>query len=55
MYLVFAGDHYYPAGGWGDFEGAFSTFEEAEAHAKSLRGYDWYQIVHGDKIVKEVR
>lgn len=30
-YLVFASQDYYPAGGWGDFVGAFGTVAEAVA------------------------
>jgi hypothetical protein len=29
-YLVFACEQYYPAGGWGDFVGAFETLIEAK-------------------------
>ncbi len=52
MYLVFAGDHYYPAGGWRDFEGAFPSLEDAEEHAKDLK-CDWWHIVHGEDIVRK--
>lgn len=43
-YLLFAGDNYYPDGGWDDFLGAFDTPLEA---AKALQGHrcDWYQLV----------
>jgi hypothetical protein len=33
-YLLFAGDYYYPAGGWKDFYGAFESLEEAEARVE---------------------
>ena len=52
MYLVFAGDVYYPAGGWEDYIGERDTLEAAEHLAKSSRR-DWWQIVHAGKIVKE--
>jgi hypothetical protein len=29
-YLVFAGDDYYPAGGWGDFQGSFDSAVDIE-------------------------
>jgi hypothetical protein len=48
-YLVFAGAHYYPAGGWDDFIGAYNTIEEArEAAAKAteLSWVNWWQIVN---------
>jgi hypothetical protein len=32
-YLVFAWDDYYPAGGWGDFVGAFDDLDAAKACA----------------------
>jgi hypothetical protein len=43
-FLVFYGDQYYPAGGWGDFKGEFDTFEEA---VKFLVGksFDWKEVV----------
>ncbi len=30
-YMLFAGENYYPSGGWGDFQGYFITKEEAIA------------------------
>lgn len=30
-YLVFTGDRYYPAGGWGDFLGDYSSLAIAQA------------------------
>lgn len=45
-YLLFAGDIYYPGGGWDDFIGSFDTIEECQAFGKDpSRGLDWYQIV----------
>ncbi len=49
-YLVFAGDHYYPAGGFYDFIGDFSDVEEAKKIAK-LKSYDWAHII--DSQTKE--
>ena len=43
-YLVFAGDTYYPAGGWDDFYESFDTLTDALdglIHASK----DWGQIV----------
>jgi hypothetical protein len=55
MYLLFAGDHYYPSGGWSDLKGRFSSKEEALEFYKAGHRYgddedyvhywDWYQIV----------
>ncbi len=44
-YALFAGDQYYPSGGWDDFIGTYDSVEDAlEAEAKRTR-HDWYQIV----------
>ena len=42
-YLVFAGDNYYPAGGWQDFIGDFDDLDAALDTAR-LRG-DWSEVV----------
>ena len=62
MYLVFAGDHYYPSGGWDDLVGIYNALDEAQAaanygwHDRHMEGevdhYGWYQIVDLDN--KEV-
>ena len=47
-FLVFAGEHYYPNGGWGDFQSAHETAKEAQdaAVVRALADdYDWIQIV----------
>lgn len=58
-FMLFAGQHYYPSGGWEDFAGHFASLEEArEAGQKPAdeRAYgfvnEWYHIVHNDKIVE---
>jgi hypothetical protein len=38
MFLAFSYDTYYPAGGRGDFIGAFDTFDEAAEAAKADGG-----------------
>lgn len=43
-YLLFAGDNYYPSGGWGDFVDGFDSVEQA-ALKLAERSYDWFQIV----------
>ena len=43
-FLLFAGDTYYPSGGWRDLEGNFETLEQAEAAAEELDP-DWWHIV----------
>lgn len=37
MYLLFAGNDYYPNGGWEDFGGSYETQEAAEAVADEWR------------------
>lgn len=51
-YLLFAGDEYYPAGGWQDYKGRFDSVKEAlKAAAGGTRNldfqgtWDWWQIV----------
>ena len=54
MFALFAGDTYYPSGGWKDLVGVFSTVEAAKATVAKNHdqlvdmcgsGYDWYHIV----------
>ncbi len=44
MFLLFAGDNYYPSGGWSDFRGQYLTRELAEQAASSVR-CDWWHVV----------
>lgn len=48
-YLVFAGQEYYPGGGWMDFRGAFDELQDALVLAKSTvtgeLSLDWVQVV----------
>jgi hypothetical protein len=61
-YAVFAGDYYYPAGGWSDFRSAHATEPEAlEAAIDAMTsGHeytrpDWWQVVDLEtmEIVKD--
>lgn len=48
MYLIFAGDNYYPRGGFGDFIGRADTLEDAMAAARAggeYGSFDWWHIV----------
>lgn len=57
-FLVFAGDIYYPGGGWDDFKDSFLTEAAARTFIDdNLGGADWWQIVDSESgIVKsEVR
>lgn len=44
-YLVFAGEAYYPAGGWHDFAGTTSTLEAARALGRAHPSDAWYHVV----------
>ena len=55
MFLLFAGDNYYPAGGWRDFQGAFMSIEAAEEHFRTYDRFDWGHIVAGVQVVKYLR
>lgn len=46
-YLLFAGDCYYPCGGWSDFRGSFDNLDEARELAMKDHdpGWDWFHIV----------
>jgi hypothetical protein len=55
-YLLFAGERYYPAGGWRDCKMDFETIESAVSSAKGLEDdYDWWQVadLHTGAIVAE--
>lgn len=54
QFLVFAGDFYYPGGGWDDFIGVFDSIEAAR---KGVPDKDWHQIVDANtlQIVDEGR
>ena len=56
-YILFAGEAYYPAGGWDDYIASFETLEEAKAAEKEkMKGYqyDWSHVVdlHTGRIVE---
>lgn len=46
-YLVFAGDYYYPLGGWGDFYDAFDTVEQAVECINGPAVNEWAEVVDG--------
>ena len=43
QFIVFAGDNYYPGGGWDDFQGSYETLQEALTEAPALG--EWWHIV----------
>ena len=47
-FLVFAGDTYYPSGGWDDYRMATDTYEDAKQHVLNMLGkqeFDWAHVV----------
>ena len=47
-YALFAGDFYYPSGGWGDFRASYDTKSKAVREGKKLvrsGERDWFQVV----------
>lgn len=51
-YLLFYGETYYPAGGWGDFRGSFDTLREAtDAFGAPADNY-WAHVV--DTVTNDV-
>lgn len=54
-YKLFAGDRYYPLGGFRDFHGYVSSIEEAREKLDQLDlTMGWAHIVDGDKIKVEL-
>lgn len=43
-YALFAGDNYYPSGGWNDLIDTFDIEEEIYEYVKGA-GFDWFHIV----------
>lgn len=44
-YLVFAGDYYYPNGGWDDLKAEFDTYAEVAANLCKFDNYDWVHVI----------
>lgn len=44
MFALFAGEDYYPIGGYGDWKGTYSTLEKAQKAIDP--SCDWYHIVN---------
>lgn len=49
-YLLFAGQLYYPRGGWNDFAGSFGALDEAKAAASRFLedNYGWVQAIDSE-------
>ena len=50
-YLVFGGHHYYPSGGFKDFQGEFESLEEAKEYILSQNDFEWGHIVLNKEII----
>jgi hypothetical protein len=51
QFLVFAGESYYPAGGFKDYASAHETFAEAQAARQQCHSrYGWSHIVDLQKL-----
>lgn len=46
-YFVFAGERYYPSGGWNDFVNSFSSLEVAKEAALATKE-DWAHVVDSE-------
>lgn len=42
QFAVFAGEYYYPRGGWDDFQGTYATLEDAVSVG---RQWQWHHVV----------
>jgi hypothetical protein len=49
-FLLFAGDAYYPGGGWEDFVKAFPTLEEVQQAGKEIGRRQWWHIVDLEQL-----
>lgn len=43
-YLLFAGNMYYPYGGWNDLVDSYETIEDAVEFAKE-KNFEWWHVV----------
>lgn len=55
-YFLFAGDRYYPNGGWEDYRGSFETenaaLESAKEHFRKEFTFEgWWSIVDSSKLL----
>lgn len=49
-YALFVGDYYYPGGGWDDYQGSFSSLEEAQV-SYTPSAWKWAHVVDLDTEV----
>jgi hypothetical protein len=47
-YLLFAGDNYYPLGGWNDFVQSFGDESEAIDFAVCTDQWDWWEVIDSE-------
>ena len=50
LYILFAGDQYYPSGGWFDLHSTHATIKEALTEAANCGGFDWWHIVNAETL-----
>lgn len=53
-YLLFAGNNFYPCGGWDDFKGGFSSIANAKLWLQKNQpdaNFGWAHIVYDWKII----
>ena len=53
MYLLFAGNEYYPRGGWNDYVDNYLTLEEALIAAATIMCDWWHIVVPSDGIIRK--
>jgi hypothetical protein len=52
-YLIFAGDEFYPSGGWKDCVGSAASIQQARETGMvyiGTHGGDWWQVVDTDTL-----
>ena len=48
-YMLFAGQEFYPSGGWSDFIDSFDSIDEARDCSRS-GPFDWYHIIDSTNL-----
>ena len=48
-YLLFAGENYYPFGGFADYVGSRNSITEVKEELLNNNSYDWWHIVDSEK------
>lgn len=53
-FLLFGGDHYYPRGGWNDYQGSFETVEKIYKFIAEGNGQDWHYILDTQTMIYKI-